>query len=44
MRALERLYLRREVVEDLIRSLESYEEMSEQRAPCVSITSAAKCL
>ena len=43
MRALERLYLRREVVDDLIRSLECYEETSVRRAPCVSITSAPKC-
>jgi hypothetical protein len=43
MRALERLYLRREAVEELIRSLECYEETSGRRAPCVSITSATTC-
>jgi hypothetical protein len=43
VRALERLYLRRTAVDDLIRSLESYEQSAEvHRAPCVSISVGRK--
>jgi hypothetical protein len=44
LRALERLYLRREVVDELIRSLETYKETGERRhAPCIPISGARKC-
>jgi len=42
--ALERLYERREVVENLIRSLEDYERARTARRPaCVDISSRRKC-
>jgi hypothetical protein len=44
LRALERLYVRREVVDELIRSLECYEQMgSRLHAPCIPISVARKC-
>jgi hypothetical protein len=43
LRALERLYLRREAVDELIRSLESYETIADRRAPCIPISVARKC-
>jgi len=43
--ALERLYRRRDTVENLIRSLEDYQQQKvRDRAPCLDITSARKCL
>jgi len=43
-RALERLYLRREAVDELIRSLECYEEFGRRGpAPCIPISAARKC-
>ena len=43
-RALERLYERRDVVEDLIRSLEGYERCQQARAAgCIEISAARKC-
>jgi hypothetical protein len=41
-RALERLYLRRDVVDALIRSLEEYQDRAIRPAPCVPITGAAR--
>ena len=43
LRAFERLYLRREAVDELIRSLETYQDLAEHRAPCVPISAARKC-
>jgi hypothetical protein len=44
-RALERLYERRDAVEDLIRSLEGYEQSHKARAAaCIDISAARKCL
>jgi hypothetical protein len=43
LRALERLYLRRDTVDELIRSLQAYEDRTERRAPCISISAARKC-
>jgi hypothetical protein len=43
-RALERLYERRDAVEDLIRSLEGYEQChNARRAACIEFTGARKC-
>jgi hypothetical protein len=43
-RALERLYERRDVVEDLIRSLEGYERCHQARAAaCIEISAVRKC-
>lgn len=43
-RALERLYERRDTVEDLIRSLEDYQRCQEtRRAPCIEFNAARKC-
>lgn len=43
--ALERLYERRETVDNLIRSLEDYQRaQSQTRPPCVEISSRRKCL
>jgi hypothetical protein len=42
-RALERLYVRREAVDELIRSLEGYEEATTRLAPCVPISARKKC-
>jgi hypothetical protein len=43
-RALERLYERRDVVEDLIRSLEGYEQCHKAcAAACVELSAARKC-
>jgi hypothetical protein len=43
LRALERLYLRREAVDALIRSLEAYQQTEARKAPCVSISAGRKC-
>jgi hypothetical protein len=43
-RALERLYERREVVEDLIQSLEDYKRCNQTRkAECIEFSAARKC-
>ena len=43
-RALERLYERRDVVEDLIRSLEGYEQCHKAcAAKCIDVSAARKC-
>ena len=43
-RALERLYERRDVVEDVIRSLENYAQCHKaRRAPCIEFSAARKC-
>jgi hypothetical protein len=43
-RALERLYERRNSVEDLIRSLEGYEQCHKARAAtCIDFSAARKC-
>ena len=43
-RALERLYERRDAVEDLIRSLEGYEQCHKVRkAACIEFSAARKC-
>ncbi|PWU12133.1 MAG: hypothetical protein C5B51_01250 [Terriglobia bacterium] len=41
--ALERLYRRRETVENLIRSLEDYQRLKTADRPCVDISAARKC-
>jgi len=43
LRALERLYLRREAVDALIRSLEFYQENEPRKAPCVAINAGRMC-
>jgi hypothetical protein len=43
LRALERLYLRREAVDALIRSLEAYEKADRRKAPCIPINAVRKC-
>lgn len=44
LRALERLYQRREAVDDLIRSLEDYQKIQEfKTADCVEFSAARKC-
>ena len=44
LRALERLYQRREAVDALISSLEEYQKSTgPQRAACVEFSSARKC-
>jgi hypothetical protein len=40
--ALERLYRRREAVENLIRSLEDYQDSAARRAACLEITGARR--
>ena len=44
-RALERLYERRAAVEDLIRSLEDYQQCghARHRAECIELTAAGRC-
>jgi len=42
--ALERLYRRRETVENLIRSLEDYQANGSRRAVCLDISAARKSL
>jgi hypothetical protein len=42
-RALERLYARRDAVDDLIRSLEKYQSQDEPEGECVELTSGRKC-
>jgi len=43
LRALERLYSRREAVDDLIRSLEAYQRTESRKAPCIPINAGLKC-
>jgi hypothetical protein len=43
LRALERLYLRREAVDTLIRSLEAYQRSESRKAPCIPINVERKC-
>jgi hypothetical protein len=44
LRALERLYLRRDAVDALIRSLDGYAAVAAERpAPCVPISAPRKC-
>jgi hypothetical protein len=43
LRALERLYLRREAVDALIRSLEAYQSAGVRKAPCIPISAGRKC-
>jgi hypothetical protein len=43
LRALERLYLRREAVDALIRSLEAYQQTEQRKAPCIPISAGRKC-
>jgi hypothetical protein len=43
LRALERLYLRREAVDALIRSLEAYQQAESRKAPCIPISAGRKC-
>ena len=43
LRALERLYLRREAVDALIRSLEVYQQAGDRKAPCIPISAGRKC-
>lgn len=43
LRALERLYLRREAVDALIRSLEAYQQAGTRKAPCIPINAGRKC-
>lgn len=43
LRALERLYLRREAVDELIRSLENYQKAAPRLAPCIPFNAARKC-
>jgi hypothetical protein len=42
LRALERLYLCREAVDALIRSLEAYQQAETHKAPCVPINAGRK--
>ena len=42
MRALERLYARREAVDTLISSLEDYQSVKTERAECVPITAGRR--
>jgi hypothetical protein len=43
-RALERLYERRDAVEDLIQSLEGYEQCHKaRRAACIEFSASRKC-
>ncbi len=41
--ALERLYQRREAVDDLIRSLERYQRYAPQKAECIRLSAGARC-
>jgi hypothetical protein len=43
LRALDRLYLRREAVDALIRSLEAYQNCEPRKAPVISINAARMC-
>jgi hypothetical protein len=42
-RALERLYLRKAAVDQLIVSLQNYEKMKRPPAPCIPFSGARKC-
>ncbi|HLH17496.1 MAG TPA: hypothetical protein VKX45_09765 [Bryobacteraceae bacterium] len=42
-RALKMLYLRREAVDNLIRSLEAYQQTMPRPARCIPINAARKC-
>lgn len=43
LRALEMLYLRRDAVEALIRSLEAYQKARPRKAPCIPINAKRTC-
>lgn len=43
LRALERLYMRRDAVDELIRSLEAYQQVEGSKARCIPINAARKC-
>ena len=43
LRALQRLYVRREAVEELIRSLEVYQESDLKKTPVIPINAARMC-
>jgi hypothetical protein len=42
-RALERLYMRRAAVDELIISLQNYQETQRAKAPCIPFNEARKC-
>jgi len=42
-RALERLYLRKAVVDELIISLQNYQKSKRGKAPCIPFSAARKC-
>jgi predicted short-subunit dehydrogenase-like oxidoreductase (DUF2520 family) len=42
-RALERLYLRKAAVDELIRSLQNYQEAQRAKAPCIPFSEVRKC-
>ncbi len=42
-RALERLYLRKAAVDELIVSLQNYEKAKRPKAPCIPFNAARKC-
>ena len=42
-RALQRLYLRRAAVDELIRSLQNYQKLQKAKAPCIPFSAARKC-
>jgi hypothetical protein len=43
VQALQRLYMRREAVDELIRSLQKYAEKAPRKAPCIPFSAARKC-
>ena len=43
LRALERLYLRKAAVDELILSLQHYQETQRAKAPCIPLNEARKC-
>lgn len=42
VRALQRLYIRRAAVDELIQSLEEYQESCGRKAPCIAINAVAR--
>lgn len=42
-RALERLYLRKAAVDELILSLQNYQKMQRAKAACIPFSAARKC-
>jgi len=42
-RALERLYMRKAAVDELISSLQNYEKTKQPKAPCIPFSAARKC-